>query len=345
MSLPRTLPRPRTPDPLEAPVLRWGILGTGWIAHQFAAALHEHTHQVVQAVGSRSAQSAGRAAASLGAATAHASYEALVNDPEVDIVYVATPHNHHHPNGLLALRAGKPVLIEKPIALNAGQARELAEVAAAAGLFCMEAFWTFFLPKYDVLRQLLEDGAIGQVRTVLADHGQYFEGDHRILRPDLAGGPMLDLMTYPAGFAHWILGAPNEVVARTTWMPSGVTGQTSIMMTTEAGQQALLHSSVEGPTPTTASVGGLQGSILIDSSFYTPGGFTVRGSDPADDELRYDEPQVAHSALFWQAAEAARRIGAGELGSPLRTLDASIATMEIMDDARHQIGEVYPEEQ
>ncbi len=282
------------------------------------------------------------AAAAFGARTAHASYEGLVADPQVDVVYVATPHNYHHPHAMLALRAGKHVLIEKPVALNAAMATELAETAAAAGLFCMEAFWTFFLPKFDVLAQLLADGALGELRTVFADHGQAFPDDHRILRKDLAGGPMLDLMTYPAGFAHWVLGEPDEVIARTTWIPSGVPGQTSIMLTTERDQQALLHSAVQDVTPTTASIGGTEGTILIDGDFYMPGGFTVRSADGAT--LRYEEPLVRHQGLFWQAADVARRIADGQTGSPLRTMQASIATMRIMDEARRQIGEVYAEE-
>ncbi len=343
MPFPSQLPLARTLDPMTAPPLRWGVLGTGWIANQFTASLHESTNQVVQAVGSRSLESAERAAAAFGAATAHDSYEALVADPQVDIVYVATPHNFHHPHGLLALQAGKHVLIEKPIALNAQQATELADVAASAGLFCMEAFWTFFLPKFDVLSQLLADGVLGDVLTVFADHGQAFADDHRILRKDLAGGPMLDLMTYPAGFAHWVLGEPNEVVARATWTPSGVPGQTSIMLTTERDQQALLHSAVQDVTPTTASIGGSDGTILVDGDFYMPGGFSVRSA--AGETLRYEEAQIAHRALFWQAADVARRIADGQTGSPLRPLQASIGTLLIMDEARRQIGETYAEEE
>src|SRR5690242_4768989 len=145
--MPSHLPTPRTPDSLDAPALRWGILGTGWIADRFTTALRDSTRQVVQAVGSRSTEGATRAAAAFGAARAHGSYEALVADPEVDVVYVATPHHLHLPHALLAIEAGKHVVVEKPVGLDAGEARQVGEAAAAAGVFCTEAMWTLFLPR------------------------------------------------------------------------------------------------------------------------------------------------------------------------------------------------------
>lgn len=343
MALPQTLTAPRTPDPPEAPVLRWGILGTGWIAQQFTTALQAHTSQQVVAVGSRSQESADGFAHRFGIGRAHASYDALVADREVDVVYVATPHNHHYPDALRAIHAGKHALIEKPIALSAAQARHIAAEAQEHGVMAMEALWTFFLPKFDVVRQLLEAGVLGQIHTVLADHGQYFTGDHRILRTDLAGGPMLDLMTYPASFANWVLGAPDDVVARTTWAPSGVTGQTAITVSHGDAAQSVLHSSVQSRTPTTAAICGSEAMIFFDPDFYIPGDFTV--SDNEGNTLRFTEEHVAHTGgLHYQAADMARRIAAGERTSLIRPLADSIATMEIMDEARRQIGEVYAEE-
>ncbi len=332
-----SLPRPRTPDPLAAPVLRWGILGTGWIADKFTRALLASTTQRVQAVGSRSGAGAQAFADRFGIAKAHRSYEDLVADPEVDVVYIATPHNFHHPHALLALRAGKAVLIEKPLALNADQAREVFAEAADRGLFCMEALWTYFLPKFDVVGQLLADGVLGEVRTVIADHAQAFEAEHRIMRPELAGGPMMDMMTYPASLAQWVLGPPATLAASSTWLPSGVTGQTSIMYATAANQQALLHSSVLGPTPSRAYICGTEAMLTFDENFYRPGGFVL--SDQQNWSLHFDEAAIDHGGLFWQAAEVARRMAAGETGSPLRPAAATIAMLEIMDAARQQTGE------
>jgi predicted dehydrogenase len=192
MTFPRTFPASRVPDPMAAPALRWGVLGTGWIAERFTGSLRRNTRQQVVAVGSRSVASAKEFADRAGIGRAHGSYADLVADPEVDIVYVATPHNFHHEHALLALDAGKHVLVEKPIALNAAQATEVAARAAERGVYCAEALWTFYLPSYDVIRQLLDDGVLGDVRTVLADHGEWFPETHRILRHDLAGGALLD---------------------------------------------------------------------------------------------------------------------------------------------------------
>ena len=141
----------------------------------------------------------------------------------------------------LALDAGKHVLVEKPIGLNADQARRLADQAAAAGLFCMEALWTLFLPKFDVIRQLLADGVFGEVHTVHADHGEHFDPGHRILRADLAGGPMLDLGTYPVSFATWVLGAPSLVLASGQDHPAGVNGQAAMILADAVGNQSVLH--------------------------------------------------------------------------------------------------------
>ena len=209
---PTALPVSRVPGSLDAPALRWGIIGPGWIAERFTASLQRHTRQQVVAVGSRNAERSAEFAARHGIERAHGSYEELVADPGVDVVYVATPHNGHHPCARLALGAGKHTLVEKPIGLNAAQAAEIAALATSQGVFCMVALWTFFLPKFDVIGQLLADGALGEVRTVSADHGEYFTADHRIMRPDLAGGPLLDLGTCPVSLADWVLGPPAGVL-------------------------------------------------------------------------------------------------------------------------------------
>jgi predicted dehydrogenase len=341
-SLPSALPAPRTPDPMDAPPLRWGVLGTGWIAQRFTAALHAWTRQRVYAVGSRSVATARRFADSIGAAGAQAaygSYAELVADPAVDVVYVATPHNFHHPHARLALEAGKHVVVEKPMGLDAGECRDLAALAAARGRFCMEATWTLFLPKFDVIRQLLEDGVLGEVHAVLADMGEHFGPEHRIMRADLAGGPLLDLGTYPATLATWVLGAPAEVTALGSPAPSGVNGQIGAVLRTARGQLGVLHTTLHGNTPTTAAISGSRATLAIDGPFYQPGGFTVTATDGSS--LRHDEPAVAHAALHFEAAEVARCIAAGMSESPLRPLADTVATLEVMDAIRHQVGIVY----
>lgn len=330
----RALPAARTLDPREAPSLRWGILGTGWIAEKFTTALRRNTTQQVYAVGSRSQESADRFAAAVGAPTAYGSYAALVADPDVDVIYVATPHNLHHEHALLAITAGKHVLIEKPIAITEAEAQEIANRAAAAGVFCMEAFWTLFLPKYDVLGLLLADLAVD---AVLADMGEYFTPDHRIFDPALAGGPIFDMATYPLSIAMWALGDPASLSAYGAPAPNGINGQLAITMQAARGGVAALHTSIIGETPTTATFAGLDHTIVVDGPFYQPGGFTL--TTRTGDRLRYDEDKVAHEGgLHFQAAAVARHIAAGETSSPIRPLADSIRLLRVMDEIRRQVG-------
>ena len=197
MARPAALPPPRTPDPMLAPPLRWGVLGPGWIAERFVGSLRRSTRQQVVAVASRDPGRAAAFAARWGVDRAYGGYQALVEDPQIDVVYVATPHNAHRPCALLAVEAGRHTLVEKPLALNAAEVQELAAAARGNGVFLMEALWMVFLPKFDVLRQVLADGLLGEVRSVLAEVGEHFGPEHRIMRADLAGGPLLDLGTYP----------------------------------------------------------------------------------------------------------------------------------------------------
>lgn len=333
------LPSPRTLDPHQAPSLRWGILGTGWIAERFTASLRRHTTQRIQAVGSRTKESADRFAAAAGARAAYGSYEALVADPEVDIVYVATPHNLHHAHALLAIEAGNHVLVEKPLAVSAAEGSEIAAAATEAGVFCMEALWTLFLPKYDVLRHLLDDLRLD---TVLADLGERFAPDHRIFRADLAGGPLYDLATYPLSIAMWALGGPPQrVTASGTPAANGVNGQLAITLGYADTAVAQLHSTILGATPTTAAFSAPECTIAVDGPFYQPGGFTVTWA--SGQSLRYDEPAGAHLAgLHFQAVDVARRIVAGEIESPIRPLADSVALLEVMDAIREQVGIPLP---
>ena len=195
--------------------LRWGILGTGLIAGAFAADLVHTDSGEIAAVGSRRQARADAFGDRYGVPRRHASYEALVADPDVDVIYVATPHSFHHENALLALEAGKHVLVEKAFTMNAAQAVELVAVARERGLFLMEAMWTRFLPHVVEIRRLLAEGALGRVVTVMADHGQWFAFDptSRLFAPELGGGALLDLGVYPVSFASMVLGEPTRIEA------------------------------------------------------------------------------------------------------------------------------------
>lgn len=338
----RALPASRVPDPRSAPSLRWGVIGTGWIAERFVAALQASTGQQVVAVASRGLDRATAFADRLGIPAAFGSYREMVDGDTVDVVYVATEHVAHLDCARTALLAGKPVLVEKPLAVNAVQARDLAALAAERGLFCMEAFWTTALPKFDVVRQILDTGMLGDIQTVMADNGEDLTGHRRVMDPAQAGGPMLDLGTYVFGLAHWVLGPQRLVGATGTDHPSGVNGQLSAILADDAGRQSVLHTSVLGNTPVTAFVAGSAATLVFTDPFYRPGSFEVRFVD--GEVLRYDEAPGAHEALFWQACEAARCIGDGRLESTTRPLADSIGTLEQMDEVRAALGIRFPGE-
>jgi predicted dehydrogenase len=336
-----TLPPPRTPDPRDAPSLRWGIMGPGWIAQRFTAALQKFTGQQVVAVGSRNQARADEFAAQWSVPTAHGSYRELVGDPTVDVIYVATPHTEHHACALSALAAGKHVLVEKPIAVNATQAAEISESARTAGLFAGEAMWMKFLPKFDVLGQLIDDGVLGQIRTVLADHGEHFTPEHRIYNPTLAGGPLLDLGTYPIALAHHVLGGPTSIRASGQAANSEVNGQISAILTHSGGNQSSLHTTILSDTPGTAVIAGDEATVTIAGVFYRPGPFTVSFHDGA--ALEYQEGNSPEEyGLHFSAVEAARVINSGGLESVLHPLSAATATLATMDEIRRQIGIVFP---
>lgn len=206
----------------------------------------------------------------------------------------------------------------------------------------MEAMWTLFLPKLDVIRQLLTDGVLGDVHAVLADMGEHFGPEHRIWRADLAGGPLLDLGTYPLMLATWVLGAPSQVLAQGTFAADGLNTQAAVVLRSPADQLAVLHTTQLGNTPTTATVEGSAATLELSGPFYQPGGFSLRGIEGS--VLGWEEEPVGHAALHFQAAEVARRLSAGETGSPLRPVADTITTMATMDEVRRLLGIGYAEE-
>src|SRR5450755_3240185 len=315
---------------MEGSPLRWGILGTGGIAHTFVSDLRLTDSGVVGAVGSRSQGSADRFADELGIVTRHPSYASLVADPNVDVVYVATPHPMRRDNAILALRAGKPVLVEKPFAMNAAEAREIVEAARERALFAMEAMWTRFLPHVAVIRDWLADGALGDIVTVTADHGQWFaeDAEFRLFAPELGGGALLDLGVYPVSFASMVLGTPSRIVSLSEPAFTGVDAQTSMLFGYDSGAQAVLTCTLRAKSPTTAAIVGSDARIEVEGDFYAPTTVTLvpREGDP----VRVESVQEGRG-LHHQADEVARRLAAGDVESSLMPLDESISIMETMD--------------
>ncbi|QTE29728.1 Gfo/Idh/MocA family protein [Pengzhenrongella sicca] len=329
-------------DPRTAPSIRWGILGAGNIAGSFADAVNSHTRSPLVAVGSRNRDRVERFATAHGIPTTHQGYRGLVEDPQVDAVYVATPHSEHRAHALLAIAAGKHVLVEKSFMRNAGEAEEVFAAAKAAGVFVMEAMWTRFLPHVAALRQVIAAGEIGEIVNLSADHGQWFAPDpaSRLFDPKLAGGALLDLGVYPVSFAHDFLGVPEAVSAVGALTDTGVDGQVSMVLSYAAGVQATLSTTLWSKTPTTASISGTEGHIAIEGSFYAPTSFRVTRRDGA--EWTFGRGESA--GLQYEAAEVARRIVAGETESPTMSWDNTLAVMRTLDEIRAQIGLVYPGE-
>jgi predicted dehydrogenase len=340
-----TLPPSRVPDPAEAPTIRWGVLAPGGIARAWTAALHARTTSRVVAVGSRSLERAEGFAAEFGVERAHGSYESLVGDDDVDAVYVASPHSEHHDHALLALGAGKPVLVEKAFARNATEAAAVIDVARAEGLLCVEAMWTRFLPHLDVVRRCLEDDLLGDVVAVEADHGQllYPHGPQRMADPALAGGALLDLAIYPVSFAHLALGAFSTVEATGVLAETGVDASETIAVTGPQGGIGTLSSTMLAKTPCAASISGTTGRLEIDGWFYEPA--TVRLLDPDDQELDRFEPPSREHGLAYEAAEFARLLGAGKTESDLLPLDETLRLMQVLDQVRGQLGVRFPGEE
>jgi len=312
-----------------------------------ATALLEGSTQRIVAVGSRDLTKARAFADRFGIGRAHGSYEDLVADPEVDAIYVATPHSEHREHALLAIAAGKHVLVEKAFTRNAAEAREVLAAAEQAGVACLEAMWSRFLPGYDVVRRSVEEGLLGDLRLVEADHGQrlYPNGPARLSQPELAGGALLDLTVYPIHLAAMLMPAVERVSAVGTLTDLGVDEHETVTLRDASGAVAALSASMSASTPTVASIAGTQARLEIGRHFYRPS--PIRLLDPAGEVLDTWEPAEgeAHLGLRYQAVELARLVHAGERESSLLPWRETLRVMELMDEVRAQLGMVLPGEQ
>jgi predicted dehydrogenase len=344
--LPDHLPEPELFLPRTGePALRWGLIGPGWIAGEFVRAAHAHTAQRFTAVASRSADRAAAFATEHGIEHALGDPAALAEHPDVDVVYIATPQSQHLELGLLAIAAGKHVLIEKPIALTAAEAQQLVDAGRTAGVLVMEAMWSRYLPQSSVVRHLLADGVLGEVETVHADHGQAIPVDptHRLYRPELGGGALLDLGIYPVQFDSMVLGAPTEVVAVGGMTDTGVDAYSTLVLRHGGAVQSTLTTTMLTRTPTRASIAGSAARLEFDSFFYTPTSFRVLANDPnaptAGPDLSFtdDTGLRLFDALSWEATALARFVGEGRLESPLHTLDETVSILATIDAARSQL--------
>ncbi|WP_329263216.1 Gfo/Idh/MocA family oxidoreductase [Streptomyces pseudovenezuelae] len=326
--------------------VRWGILATGGIAAAFTADLVDLPDADVVAVASRSEASAKAFAERFGIERAYGDWGALAEDADIDVVYVATPHAAHRAAAGLCLSAGRNVLCEKAFTLNAREAEELVGLAKEHGRFLMEAMWMYCNPLVRRLKALVDDGAIGEVRTVQADFGLAgpFPPSHRLRDPAQGGGALLDLGVYPVSFAHLLLGEPSDVTAKAVLSEEGVDLQTGALLSWDSGALASLHCSLTGGTATIASVTGSLGRIDIPNGFFHPDRFVLHrdGRDP--EEFVADPADGPRNSLKHEAREVMRALRAGETQSPLVPLEGTLAVMRTLDAVRDRIGVRYPGE-
>jgi predicted dehydrogenase len=332
------LPEPTAVPLRGGPKLRWGVLAPGGIATDWVAAIHAHTDQRVVAVASRSAERAAEFAQKNGIERSYGSYEQLVADAKVDIVYIAAPNVFHRPLALLAIAAGKHVLIEKPLGVDADDARVIVDAARSAGVFAMEAMWSRFLPQTTMIARLLADGQFGELQIVSADFGENFgAADGRpVFDPTMGGGALRDIGIYPVWFARFALGAPISAIATGRMLATGVDGQAAMILGHAGRAQAVLHTTMLAATPTEARINGTRGRVEVRTPFYAPNGFAfVRGDERT--EFTDSTGLRGREGLAFQTTAIAQHIAEGRTEAPEHPLDVSVQILATLDTLRAQV--------
>jgi len=321
--------------------LRWGFLSAGGIATQVAEDFLI-AELKIQAVGARDLAKANEFADRFSIPNRHEGYESLVKDPEVDVIYVSTLHPFHKRDALLALNAGKHLLLEKPFTINASEANEIASLARTKRLFVMEAMWTRFLPSMDAIFEVINSGALGEIELFTADHSQALTHIPRLVERELGGGALLDLGIYPISLAHRLFGKPKAITAKARLNHEKVDATTSMIFEYEGGKQATMTTSFLGAGPVTASIVGSLARIDVDGSFYAQTSFQVVNA--AGEIVKSYNEKIDGQGRQYQAIHVEKCISEGLIESPVMSLTESIEIMQVMDEVRSQIGLNYPTE-
>jgi len=320
--------------------IRWGISATGHIADQFATGLAQLDDAEVVAVSSRSLERAAAFADRHGIPHHHGAAEDLAADPDVDVVYVASPHAAHERDTRLFLASGKPVLCEKPFALDRLQGGAMVAEARARGLFLMEAMWSRFLPAYGVLRDLLGEERVGEVRLVEADFGfrRDIDPDHRLFDLALGGGALLDLGIYAAQLVALVLGHPDRLVAQGHIGETGVDEQVAAVLHHPGGGLGVIKAAIRTALSCSARISGTDGWIEVPPFLHAPDHLVVGAAGAT---ARIDTPWEGEGLRF-QATEVHSCLRAGLTESPVMPLDETLALAGTLDAIRTQIGLTYP---
>jgi dihydrodiol dehydrogenase / D-xylose 1-dehydrogenase (NADP) len=324
--------------------ISWGILGTGNIAHQFATALNAMDDAVIAAVGSRTQKSADAFGNEFGVPRRHPSYQALADDPDVDLIYVATPHGLHKENTIMCLEAGKGVLCEKPFTINRGDAEEVIAVARKHQVFLMEAMWTRFIPAVQQALKWIDEGAIGDVRMVQASFGFRWDAPEgaALFDPAMGGGSLLDVGIYPITLAHLAFGdAPHRIQSIPTLGRNGIDEQAAMVLGFDGGGLAVLASAIMTDTPTDAWIMGTKGMIQLHDEFWCASKVSLKRGD-ADPETH--EFPLMCNGYEYEAQEAQTCYRAGKLESETMSHATTLEMLDILDELRAQWGLKYPME-
>lgn len=321
--------------------VKWGILGCGGIAQKFAEALQHTEGAVLYAAAARNGERASSFARQWGFEKSIEGYRALVSDPEVDIIYIATPHSYHYAHTTLCLEAGKHVLCEKPITVNADQLHRLIELARKKQLFLMEALWTRFLPGIIRIKEMIEKGVIGEAITLDVDFGINipYDAEHRLYNPMLAGGALLDIGIYPLFLALYLFGKPSVLKAHAVLNENNIDLTTSIIAQSKSGTMCNLNATTRASTPVKARISGSKGFIETDHWWFTPVDITL-GIDGRERALLKFPPLA--NGYEYEAMEAGRCLGEGRTESDIMPHSFSVMLMEQMDEVRKMTGISYP---
>ncbi len=266
----------------------------------------------------------------------------MVEDKDIDAIYVATPHSFHKLHALLAISAHKPVLVEKPFARNELEAREVFTSAQREKTFAMEAMWSLFLPHMVAIRNVIARGELGEIIHVHADHGQFFPFDpnHRIYNRELAGGALLDLGVYPISFVHNILGIPKTIISAGVMTETQVDGQVSMIFGYSGRTQATIYSTLWGLTPISARITGTEGRLEVHGPFLRPTSFTVTRRSGETWSFNAE----IQNGFQYEIAEVARCVKEGKIESTVLPHGFTLGVARSMDQVRQQMGLVYPGE-
>jgi len=323
---------------------KWGIIGAGWIAGQFAEDLKLLPNASLRAIASRSEKRAADFADKYEIPVSYGSWEQIVEDPDIDIVYVATHHPYHYENSLACLRAGKAVLCEKPFTMNKRELDGLVMAARENKVFLMEAIWTRFLPSTRKVLEIAGKGKLGDLTNIYADFGFLldFDPEHRLFNPDIGGGALLDIGIYPVFISLLLGGLPERIQASARFAETGVDHSCNMIFTQENNVVSSLNCTLMSDSPVEANLLFEKGWIRMESWWLTPGSLTVHWNDGDPEHIDFKE---SGNGYHYEAAEVMRCIDEGLIESPMLPLNFSLGLIETLDKIRDICNIKYVQDQ